>query len=1398
MQQLRIFISSPGDVASERQRARELIDNLQRRYAKRFILKSIFWEDLPLAPDMSFQQGIDVVLSGKGADIAVFILWSRLGSPTGSRILKSDGSEYRSGTEREFDLMLQARAYTREKEGKARPTMLVYTRQDDTSFNEALRSAGSTEAQRKMLDQKERVEAFMLEVFRDQETGTNIGAYTPFDRPTTFSQRLRTHLQAILDDIAGDLDEVVWDALRQGPPFPGLEAFQETHASVFFGREEEIVEARHALWEQARTGCAFLLLSGASGSGKSSLARAGLLPEIQANEVDDHVAAWRAVVLTPSMILPDPVMGLVRMMADDGVLPSLCDGTLTPEDLAGALKENAELTCKLRIKDAFAKESRLAGGNVRLLLLVDQLEELFNAAALAAKDRSAFIAVLEAFARSGSIWVIATIRSDFYHHLESEPALVRMKGTGGLFDVLPVGPEALARLVQEPVRMAGLSFETRNGKSLADRIVSDAVPHAELLPLVSFMLRELYEQRSPAQQLTYEAYGKLGGVEGALARRAEQSCEELAPEVRRTLDDVLRALVTLGAASSSAGEERIIRHHAALSSFVPGSAERTLVDAFIHARLFTTGSGGAENEPYVTVSHESLLRVWPRAAEWAERNREFLRVRARIENRRAEGSPLLAGDPLLATATAYLKSEPQGFSPEQQAWIRGQIEIAEKEARRSANRRRLVLAGLSLLALIAGGIGLVAWQSRQREERTRLLAEERKKETERERVRNGAYHLLHRAANLSAEERLAEALGLLNEAYATWPDFSTRSALLEGLVAAPPELDTTFRGFGSGIDKLCFDGEGKLVATSPEGAWWKLDAGDAPGVLGSGSPAAGTNRVQALKRSSNGVAGWTESGGGITAFPDGVGQKMPATGDGGKRWLLANFAGKSVAYVPEEQPQVVVWDGKPIPMESRIACLAMAEEGMLATGLENGAVFILKGDGQKQPLRPPGGSGIASISWTTAAPSRLVVGDEQGGLAVLSVDGEEVSLPRIPCRPVAMEWHPQDGRIAVGGSDGKLLFLSPGEDGYQIAGFSYHLGPVLAVAWSADGKRLASGGQDGSIAIWQTAERPGPVKRRTLLDPVPALDVSPDGKWIAAGTTGGDVFMWMPEDGSKSLHAKLEGGGVYSLAWKPDGSQVAAGGGDDRVFLLRRDEPAPAAVFAGTAEAGEDELPVSRVRWSPNGTSVASASYTGQVRIDDPSNGTSRTIGKMPDLALGLAWSPDGSKLAAASTHGEILVWSQSSGTWQETPLRIDPTESEPRTSVGGLAWSPSGEVLAACDNDGVLRLWNPSKTGAPLAASSRVDSQLEEVVYSNDGKMLATAGSDGFLRIWQAEDLEPHAAVRAHQKHAGVVVWREDCLISASEDASILMLSLRENEWMSRARRVAGISISNPRPPSP
>ena len=236
MRKIRILISSPSDVSDERDRARQVIESLRRRYSGRLDLRPLLWEDLPLQPDMSFQQGIDMVLSEYGVDVAVFILWSRLGSSTGSKIVREDGREYRSGTEREFDLMMKAREHSRSANGHAKPDVLVYTRNDEAAFEERLRGT-STERKTRLVQQKTLVEEFITEEFADAESGTNIRAHHTFYAPRTFAQRLRVHLEELLDRIVGtEGNRPIWDIETLGLPFRGLEPYEIQHAPMFFGR----------------------------------------------------------------------------------------------------------------------------------------------------------------------------------------------------------------------------------------------------------------------------------------------------------------------------------------------------------------------------------------------------------------------------------------------------------------------------------------------------------------------------------------------------------------------------------------------------------------------------------------------------------------------------------------------------------------------------------------------------------------------------------------------------------------------------------------------------------------------------------------------------------------------------------------------------------------------------------------------------------------------------------------------------------------------------------------------------------------------------------------------------------------------------------------------------------
>lgn len=695
---VRIFISSPGDVDAERDKARGVVESLQRRYPGTR-LEPVLWEDLALPATACFQDSIDHLLHRRPIDIAVFILWSRLGSPLSSGIERPDGGPYRSGTEREFHLMLEAF----ERSHRRRPVILAYARRDEEGFRQRLTTLPS-DALEDAITQRKLADAFIREQFHDAD-GHNLRAIQSYAEPTSFAQRLYVHLRQVLDDCLEADGSPDW----QGTPYRGLECFDVAHERIFHGRDQETLEVLDRLRRQRQAGCGFVVIVGGSGAGKSSLARAGVAATLLHHAFEDGDQAWRHVSVTPAIAEGGPLRGLVRAMSEG--LPEIA--ALPLDDVVAGLREHPERTLRLVLQPVVAASARRAGA-VRLLLVVDQLEELWTDAGVTAAEREEFLLAVEALARSGMVDVLATLRSDFYAQAQASAAFLRMKGEGGQFDLRPPGPAALRRLITEPARVAGLRFEVdeHRGRSLEDAIFEDAARDPASLPLVQYVLSELYELRDAgSRRLTFAAYDRLGGVEGALARRAEAVYAALSAEARGALDEILPHLIAV----NRDGDHSAVRRRSPWGDLRTTAARRELTDALVAARFLTTDRHG--EAAVVALSHEALLRRWPRIADWISANEAMLRARDRIEEalRRWDesgrdasllltaGLPLEEGRRLLEQAAAPLPADLEDF-------VRRSIAHDEATTVRSRRRTRVVIAALAALAMVAVAGGLHSWR----------------------------------------------------------------------------------------------------------------------------------------------------------------------------------------------------------------------------------------------------------------------------------------------------------------------------------------------------------------------------------------------------------------------------------------------------------------------------------------------------------------------------------------------------------------------------------------------------------------------------------------------------------------------------------------------------------------
>jgi predicted Ser/Thr protein kinase len=501
-----------------------------------------------------------------------------------------------------------------------------------------------------------------------------------------------------------------------GSPYRGLAAFDFEHAAIFFGRARAIDDVLGALRAQAASGRAFVLVLGMSGSGKSSLLRAGVLPRLLEPDTALGLALWRRAILRPADAAGDLFDGLATALTRPEALPELgADGTSARELgrlLRGSPKAAAPLV-KGGLSQAAAEIKRTEGlsgqPDVRLVLLVDQMEELFTLERVSAEERRGFVDALGALARSGRVFVLATLRSDFYARCEELPELMALKEGAGQYHLLPPAPSEIAQMIRQPARAAGLRFEEEPATQVGlDEVLRDAAAgQAGNLPLLEFALEELYQKRSAEGVLTHAAYREIGGVEGALSRRAEAVFASLSPQVQAALPEVFAALTRVG----SGEDETFNRRYASLEAFV-SPASRALVDAFVEARLFFADRAD-DGRAVVSIAHEALLRSWPRLREWLEQNRELLRVRGRlamaavlwVEERRPEERLLVEGKPL-DDASSLLTVKGLDLSADERDFLGASHARAR---RRRRTRRALGVIGVWLLLNAAAAYSFYLW-----------------------------------------------------------------------------------------------------------------------------------------------------------------------------------------------------------------------------------------------------------------------------------------------------------------------------------------------------------------------------------------------------------------------------------------------------------------------------------------------------------------------------------------------------------------------------------------------------------------------------------------------------------------------------------------------------------------
>jgi tetratricopeptide (TPR) repeat protein len=707
---LRIFVSSPSDVAPERERVKLVADRLNGELEGLVRLEILRWEDAFYTAAHSFQEAIDSAIGNMSAtDMVVCIVWKRAGLRLNPAIWRrADGSAYESGTVLEVETAVEV---SRKHSGV--PDVYLFRKTADVLY----RADRATEE----MEQHQLLEAIWRR-WTESAEGYNTAGFQTFNDQDDFEDKLEACLRQWLERRGVVVRGPVWDRKLKGSPFRGLAPFDAAHAPVFFGRDATIARAIAKLRRAS-----FLLIIGASGSGKSSLLRAGLVPRVTAPGVIPNVDQWRTAIVVPA---DDPLVNLAdALFADDALGAELRAGDFSTPRLLAKLFEAGGDAALAPVRAALrrASESRAAALRydeprpTRLLIAVDQVERLFVEAQAARAD--AFAGLLRDLVAGGLASVVAVLRSDGYGRFQAiEPFLALLEAHGSTLDLLPPSPAELEDIVTRPVAACHppLAYDTNDdGQTLAERLVTDA-RGGDALPLLQMTLQRLFD----AEELRGDGvlrFRDYPGMDAAVTRTAEEAVADLDPRSLAALPALITAFVHDVTFSPDGRLEAMSIVPVVRASFERGDRARiALVDQFIARRLLTAED--ADGVVRVRPVHEAFLRVQPKAIAIIKENASLIRVRGTLEPMAAEWSraPAASRDDFLATSPALIAGMAQlndrfgdDLAPELRDFIAASLAADTRRRNVERNRQRRIIAATAaglLIALVLAGFAGLQWR----------------------------------------------------------------------------------------------------------------------------------------------------------------------------------------------------------------------------------------------------------------------------------------------------------------------------------------------------------------------------------------------------------------------------------------------------------------------------------------------------------------------------------------------------------------------------------------------------------------------------------------------------------------------------------------------------------------
>ncbi|WP_444980484.1 nSTAND1 domain-containing NTPase [Microseira wollei] len=1176
-----------------------------------------------------------------------------------------------------------------------------------------------------------------------------------------------------------------WLQLGGIPPCPyrGLFAFQEEDARLFFGREtftQQLVKAVNTK--------KLVAVIGPSGSGKSSVVFAGLIPHLRCCDIPFKIATFRPgnnpfnSLASALISVEAPESSNIEFTSE-----SKSDPPLPPLDKGGSQNpKSAELEVAIELRYASGTLTRSQPGTLcniinrilqksragetptpqeflqnsnrilqksragetptpqeflqkshglgeRLLLVADQFEELYTLVSEA--ERLVFLEeLLGAVNNTPNFTLVITLRADFLGRALDSEALGKALQQYPPELLIPMNRKELEEAIANPAQMLGVELE----EGLTERIINDVDRQPGHLPLLEFALTQLWAKQKDGI-LSCAAYKEIGGVDLALANHAEQVYFNLSAADRFRSQRIFIQLVHPGEGTE---DTRRLATRAEV-----GEENWDLVTYLASARLVVTGRDEKTGLETVEIVHEALIRSWEKLRIWMQQDRDFRHWQEQLrgvirqwESSGKDEGALLRGKPLI-DAQYWQQQRSDELNSGERSFIQLSLALRDREFKQQKRSRQLTISSLAGGLVLALSIAGVAWWQWQ----------------------NSAIN------EIKAISESSQALFASNQKFDALIEAIKAKGKLQKLVG----VDTQTQNQVLQVLEQAVYGAIEYNSLTAKNAVWGVAISSDGNIIASGGE-------------KNAVKLWRRDGSLLHTLE----------GHQGTIWGVAISPDSQLIASASEDKTVKLWsrDGQELntlrgPRDRVWAVAFSPDSNKVAAVSQDGLVYIWSREG-KLIKRLTGIKTVAKVTFTPNG--NIVAASEDGSVKIWSIDGKQLPTLEAHIGPAwGLAVSPDGSKIIAGFGDGTVKIWSP--DGKEILSFKGHSDSVMEIAFRSDGKVFATASKDKTIKIWSldgrlvttlnghsdrvnsvafapdgnalvSASEDRRIKfwklNHELLTflrghekPVIGVRFGPDGKFVASASDDSTVKLWS-KDGTLLRTLKGHKSAVLGVDVSKDGQTIASASWDKTVKLWNSDGSLRKTLVGHQAE-------VWGVAISPDSRIIASASKDATIKLWDSGGNLLKTLrGHQGDIR-DVTFSPDGKTIASASSDYTVKLW-KLDGT-------LVKTLNGHHGGVIRIAFSSNGRILASASLDNTVKLWKTD--GTLLKTINAHNNGVRGVSFSPDGKTIATAGGDNTVKLWNLDGTLLRI-LRGHSNPVWAVSFSPDgkTIASSSEDKTVIL----------------------------